>query len=501
MNRRDFIRTGVGATLACGAAMASVRSSAAAEGKRRRPNILWIMMDDARADTLGCYGRRWAKTPHMDAIAASGVRFETAIVQNPVCVPSRKSMKSGHYPHTFGLTAMGKPAAIQPTYMKRAREVPNLLDAWTRIGMAPVNIGKTHAYRNDWGYKQDVPRNFDVLGRPRNEALKARLKQAGCEYPAVVTKTHGWAIGGIVPLEPQETPAWKIGDLAVDQLKQLTGKGEPFFLRVSFHAPHVPCMVPPSYFIDPGRIDLPLPNERELKTKPQFEREPLHIYSGGLDLTREQIDLARGTYYGMVSLVDEQVGRLVDCLRAAGVLDDTIIAINSDQGWQLGEHGLWKKRVLYDDNVKSPLVLSCPARLPKGKVIAEPVELIDFVPTLMDLSDLPIPDSISGRSLMPLIRGDVTEWREACFCEIDHSMSMYDELRQGTGRRVMVRTKEWKMVWFMDKRVTDKDGALYNLRSDPDETVNLYGRPQVADVVDYLERLCRQWDRGTARPL
>ena len=203
----------------------------------------------------------------------------------------------------------------------------------------------------------------------------------------------------------------------------------------------------------------------------------------------------------MVSLVDEQVGRLVDCLRAAGVLDDTIIAINSDQGWQLGEHGLWKKRVLYDDNVKSPLVLSCPALLPKGKVIAEPVELIDFVPTLMDLSDLPIPDSISGRSLMPLIRGDVTEWREACFCEIDHSMSMYDELRQGTGRRVMVRTKEWKMVWFMDKRVTDKDGALYNLRSDPDETVNLYGRPQVADVVDYLERLCRQWDRGTARPL
>ena len=138
----------------------------------------------------------------------------------------------------------------------------------------------------------------------------------------------------------------------------------------------------------PAKIDLPPPTEEELKSKPRFEREQLRIYSGGLDLSREQIGIARGTYYGMISLVDEQVGRLVDCLQKAGVLDNTIIAINSDQGWQLGEHGLWKKRVLYDDNVKAPLVLSCPALLPRGKVVTEPVEMIDFVPTLMDLSGL-----------------------------------------------------------------------------------------------------------------
>jgi arylsulfatase A-like enzyme len=253
--------------------------------------------------------------------------------------------------------------------------------------------------------------------------------------------------------------------------------------------------VPPSYFIDPGKIDLPVPNEDELAGKPRFEREQLRIYAGGLDLTTEQIGIARSTYYGMVSLVDEQVGRLVDCLRKARVLDNTIVAINSDQGWQLGEHGLWKKRVLYDDNVKAPLVLSCPSLLPSGKVIGEPVEMIDFVPTLLDLSGLDVLGSIRGRSLMPLIRGHVTRWREACFCEIDHSMSMYDELREHSGRRVMVRTKEWKLIWFMDERVADKDGALYNLREDPGETVNLYGRPDHADVVEHLERLCREWDR------
>ncbi|MEN6578135.1 MAG: sulfatase-like hydrolase/transferase [Phycisphaerales bacterium] len=495
MNRRDFIKAGIGAGL-CGVALASERAADTEKGKRR-PNILWITMDDARADTLGCYGRPWVRTPHMDAVATRGVRFETAIVQNPVCVPSRLSMKSGHYPHTFGITAMGKPAGVTPEYMKRAREVPNLLAAWNDVGMAPVNIGKTHAYQRDWGYQQDVPEDFDVLGRPRDEKLKARLQEVACKYPAVVTKTHGWAIGGTVPLEPQETTTWKIGDLAVDKLTELTQKGEPFFLRVSFHAPHVPCRVPPPYFIDPAKIDLPLPSGEELASKPRFEREQLRIYSGGLDLSGEQIGIARGTYYGMVSLVDEQVGRLVNCLKKAGILDSTIIAINSDQGWQLGEHGLWKKRVLYDDNVKAPLVLSCPALLPSGKVIAEPVEMIDFVPTLMALSGLDVPGSIPGRSLMPLIRGDVTRWREACFCEIDHSMSMYDELRERSGRRVMVRTEEWKLTWFMDERVADKDGALYNLRQDPAEKVNLYGRTEHAGVVEYLERLCREWDRAT----
>lgn len=496
MDRRQFLRQSLGISLAGGLALTS-STPPACSGAAKRPNILWIMMDDARADALGCYGRSWAATPHMDALAAAGVRFETAIVQNPVCVPSRKSMKSGHYPHTFGLTAMGQPADTEPPYLKTARDVPNLLNAWRAVGIAPINIGKTHIHQQDWGQHRNVAPVFDVFGRPRDEKLRARLQDTGSTYPEVVTKTHGWAIGGTVPLEAEELTTSRLGDLAVETLERLIGKDEPFFLRVSFHAPHVACVVPQSYFIDPARIDLPVPTDEELKNKPRFEREQLRIYAGGLDLSREQIDIARGTYYGMVSLVDAQVGRLVDCLRKAGTLGETIIAINSDQGFQLGEHGLWKKRVFYEQNVKVPLILHCPDRWPEGKVIEEPVELIDFVPTLMDLSGLDVPDGIRGRSLMPLIRGDITRWREACFSEIDHSMSMYDELRRGSGRRVMVRTKQWKLIWFMDDRVADKDAALYNLKDDPDEKVNLYDRSEYAHVTAYLERLCRQWDRAT----
>ena len=149
--------------------------------------------------------------------------------------------------------------------------------------------------------------------------------------------------------------------------------------------------MPAAYLIDPDKISLPLPTEEELRNKPLFERENLHVYAGGLDLADEQIRIARGTYYGMVSLDDTQVGRLVKALKIAGPLDRTIIVVNSDQGFQLGEHGLWKKRCFYEQNVCVPLIMSCPELLPSGKVIDEPVGMVDFLPTLLELSGLEVP--------------------------------------------------------------------------------------------------------------
>jgi len=493
INRREFIKTGIGVSL-----IGSTGLYAIGRKQSKRPNILWIMMDDGRADAVGCYGKSWAKTPNMDNIAKRGVRFASAIVQNPVCVPSRKSMKSGYYPHTFGVTAMGKPAGIAPAYMKKAKpNVPNLLNLWKQAGITPVNVGKRHAYQKDWVSKGDRGALIDFLGNPRGAEAKEKIEKSAQPYRRVNIKTHQWMIGGVVPFAPEDTQTWRLGDLAVDTLKKLTASEEPFFLRVSFHAPHVPCRVPATYFIDPEKIALPLPTEEELRSKPRFERENLHIYAGGLDLNKEQIGICRGTYYGMVSLVDAQVGRLVECLKKAGLINNTIIAINSDQGFQLGEHGLWKKRVFYEQNVCVPLIMSCPGLLRTGEVIDEPVEMVDFLPTLMELSRLDVPRSIRGKSLMPLIRGEIREWRPACFSEIDHSYSMYQELREGTGRRVMVRTKEWKLIYFMDERVADKDGALYNLKKDSDEKENLYNKPRYKRIIKYLESLAEKWDKET----
>jgi len=479
MNRRDFIKASIGISITGSLALAGRRNTTR---ESKRPNILWIMLDDGRADAVGCYGKKWARTPNLDRLAGRGVRFATAVVQNPVCVPSRTSMKTGHYCSTFGVAKRG---------------LPNLLNTWKQVGINPTNVGKKHAFQKDWLNKGDRPALVDFLARPRGPEAQKKFDDAkDFEYQPVNIKTHRWMIGGIVPYAPEDTQTWRIGDLGVETLKELVAKDDPFFLRVSFHAPHVPCRVPKEYFIDPAEIDLPLPTEEELKSKPRFEREQLRVYAGGLDLSKEQIDICRGTYYGMVSLVDAQVGRLVKVLKESGALDNTIIAFNSDQGFQLGEHGLWKKRVLYEQNVCIPFILSCPALLPRGKVIDEPVEMIDFVPTLMDLSGLDVPGNISGRSLMPLIRGKVKKWNEAVFCEIDHSGSMYDELRSRSGRRVMVRTREWKLIYFMDERTPDKDGALYNLKKDPDEKANLYNEKEYAPVVKRLERLAQRWDKN-----
>ncbi len=499
LSRREFLkRTSAG----FGAISMGVSGGFAVQ-PGRRPNVLWIMMDDCRADAVGCYGRDWVKTPFMDEIAARGVRFETAIVQNPVCVPSRTSMLSGYYAHETGINSMGREAKWHD---KDYKAKANLLDNFKRAGIDVCNVGKIHAYRNDWDRRGNVQPYFGVLGEvrakkdwagtpdlERAKLIRKRLKESGRKYPAAVTKAHGWAIGGAVPLEPEQMSTYAMGTLAADALRELAGKDKPFFLRVSFHAPHVPWRVPDRYMVEPATIDLPLPSEQELASKPKFERENIRRYSGA-DLTPEQIGIARGTYYGMVSFVDAQVGRMLDVLKKAGVLDNTIIAINADQGVQLGEHGFWKKRCFYEQNAKVPFILSCPAVLPAGRVVAEPVEMVDFVPTLLELCGFSEPGEIDGRSLMPLIRGDVKKWRDGCFCEHDFATDMYEELRDGGARCVMVRTKRWKLVEFVGEGATEDNSSLYDLENDPGERVNLYGLEKHSDVLGKLRKERSRWD-------
>ena len=251
------------------------------------PSILWIMLDDGRADALGSYGQPWARTPHMDQIANAGVRFETAIVQNPVCRPSRLSMKASLYPHQTGLMAMGARAENPGLYRERVREnYQDLLTAWTQGGIQPENVGKVHAFIEDWRHHGSAPLQLDNQGIPTQYL---RLKWHDRLLSRVVTKTYKWMIGGLLDIPPSQLRTSKLGDLAVKRLTELVQRDQPFFLRVSFHAPHVPCHVAPSHYVDPSTIKLLFPSDEELASKPRFERESLHIYAGAPDLTEEEI--------------------------------------------------------------------------------------------------------------------------------------------------------------------------------------------------------------------
>lgn len=478
MNRRNFLMS----SLAGGLALASAADRAF--GAPQRPNVLWIMLDDCRPDALSCYGQPWAQTPNMDAIAAAGARFQTAVTQCPICVPSRSSMKSACYAHEVGKMSMGKPPESPPYAYHEASELPDLLRHWIGAGTQPTCVGKVHAYHDDWVFED----------RPRFR--EAERHSAGKTYPPVKLTTHGWQIGGTTEVHPDDTQTALIGEGALAQLDSLAAAGTPFFLRVSFHAPHVPIEVPPEFMVDPDSVKLPLPTQAELDSKPRFEREQLRVYAGTLDLTPAALQIARGTYYGMVRHVDHEVGRLLAKLDALGLRENTIIAINTDHGLQLGEHGLHKKRNFYEQTICSPLVISMPGRIQPGTVVEDPVEMIDFLPTLLDLSGLAVPAGIRGQSLVPLMKGEGTA-RDATFSEIDHSGSMYDELRVNSGRRAMIRTREWKLIEFRDPRVAEKDGALYDLKADPGETVNLFASAEHQGVVETLEARFAAWETET----
>jgi len=488
IHRRAALRT-----LGGGAAAALWPLAPGPAAPTRRPSVLWIMFDDGRADALGCYGRHWARTPHLDRIAAEGVRFEHAVVQGPVCIPSRTSMKTGLYCHQTGVMAMGDPATDPPRYLNRRVARPrDLLNVWREQGIAVHNVGKIHAFRPDFDTAADVPQGLNAVGQP---TPKGGERWAKALRDPVFTTTHHWLIGGVLDLPAEETPTWRLGDLAVDRLRPLAESEDPFFFRLSFHDPHVPCAVPEPYLSDPATIALPLATADELAAKPRWERTNLQTYAGA-DLSAEQIALARATSYGMVSLADVQVGRVLDLLERAGRLDDTIVVVNSDQGFQLGEHGQWKKRNFYDTNVLAPLLFRHPGTLPAGRVITPPVEMLGLMPTLLDLAGLPAASAIAGRSLRPLIEGR-EEPRMTVFGEHDHSQDMYDELRTG-GRRVMVRTEDWKLVEFMDARVPDRDGALYNLRTDPGERWNLWSDPDYRELLVALRNRAAKWDPSTS---
>jgi len=495
MKRREFIKhVATGAVSA--SSLAACMSSSKPDGSNQ-PNIVWIMLDDCRADAFGCYGSKWAKTPNIDRIANAGTMFRNTIVQSPVCVPSRRSMKTGRYVHEVGPMAMGPEPTTPLNYfdkekVERLERSRILIDSWTDANVNVVNVGKAHAFEDRFLQIGDEAPLLDHLGRP-TEILKQLYPDdfESLIRRSVKTDTYGWQIGGLLDVDPKDTETWRLGDLAMQTLGVVSKEEAPFFLRVSFHAPHVACYVPPAYMIDPRSIELPLPSTKELATKPNVEQNALKTYSGA-SLDREQIDFCRGTYYGMVSLVDVQIGRLVEKLKKLHVLENTIIAICSDQGFQLGEHGFWKKRAFYECNVRAPLIFSGKG-VPKGKVVDSQVEMIDFLPTLQDFSGVSLNSDVAGKSLAGLAANPALSAREYCFAEIDHSMSVYSELRQSSGRRIMIRSDEWKLEATFNQLLPAHDGSLYHLASDPREESNLFDVAKYRGVRTRLESVVMDW--------
>jgi len=482
ISRRQFFCETGGLGIALAGKLGPLGASPAIRTGKKLPNVLWIMTDDQRPDSLGCYGAGWARTPNIDRIAERGVLFEHAVAQCPVCMPSRTSILTGKYCHTLGI--------LENVRRRVPESVRPLTAPFIERGYQTVNIGKLHyAGKRPFSIARPSPGYGGRAATPF--ALKAGYDPK--KYGVVNLPTPlNVIIAGRYPLPEEKTEPAMCVEKAIDFLQ--SEAKEPFLLKVSIIAPHTPVLPPRPYdtLIDPSSVRLPLPSKEELEGKSRYEREVLREFQGNSTLTPEQIATARAHYYGFVAMVDHHIGRLLAAVKKRGLMSNTIVAFASDQGVELGEHGIFMKRNFYEQTVKTPLILSWPGRLPEGKRVASPVEMVDFLPTLLELAGLSFEGETAGKSLAKLAQGQRKAFREATFSEIDYGVSQWPSLRDGGGRRVMVRTQRWKMCCFVNQ--ANRDGDLYDLKADPGETKNLFLDKNYSPVISKLSRLLSEWN-------
>jgi len=471
-----------------------------AEENSPRPfNVLFIAVDDLRPE-LGCYGNRIVKTPNIDRLAARGMVFDRAYCQQAVCSPSRTAIMTGLRPDVTKVWDL-------ETHFRAAR--PNcvtLPQHFKANGYYCSALGKVyhngfedgrswnepHWYPTgravdtdpvDWT-KQIITRhniNVEEFANPLQDGpkdAKGRTKKG----PAFE----------ISPKNDDDLPDGATAAEAVKRIHRLKSQSRPFFLAVGFLKPHLPFVAPKKYWdlYDPDHI--PVPTIDHLPTgTPEFAGHTngeLHNYPGvpkGNPIPADFARTLRHGYYACISYTDAQVGRLLDALEQARVLDNTIIVLWGDHGWQLGDHGLWHKHTNFEIATRAPLLISVPKLKTAGKKCAAPVEFVDVYPTLADLCGLPQPGGLAGLSLKPYLNDPAAPMQKVAISQYPRSAGA------GTGQVMgySIRNERWRAT-FWRERTGSKIVAteLYDEQHDPAETVSLANKPEHQELLVNLAK-------------
>ena len=502
--RRELLKTvGLGAAAA---GLAPWRRAAAAPGKstQTRPNILLLFTDDQRADAMGCAGNAVIKTPHIDRLAAEGVRFRNAFVTTSICCVSRACVLAGQYARRHGIddfaTPFSDPAFAQtyPMVLKRAGYYVGFIGKW---GIAANNIRRVNhagaafdywaggSHQTNFWHEADCP----FVTHAGTGADKLR-NLCTCPPDARGTRGPGVRIGRKSIRNPLHLST-QIIPRKVDQFLRTRDRGKPFCLSISFKAPHGPWSDWDPALADLYRgAEMPVPQTATPEAaarKPAFLRHSLGS-AGGRRLAADHAKLRSQIhhYYRLVSTVDLAVGKVRKALADHGLAGNTVILFSSDNGHFLGEHGLMGKWLMYEESIRVPLILHDP-RLPAaagGRTCDEPALNIDFAPTMLSLAGVAPPRPMQGKSLLPLLRDPKAKLREDFFYE-HHYRAKPHPIERTEG----VRTRRWKYIRFLDQQPAWEE--LYDLQSDPRETTDLARAPAHRDT---LTRLRRRWTHYTA---
>ena len=422
-----------------------------------RPNIVIISMDQLRWDALGCFNNSVVQTPNIDRLAREGVRCEHFFVQSPVCQPSRATMFTGRYPKAHG---------VRWNWFNLPRQETTLAQVLGSAGYHTHAFGKMHFTPSDelHGFSERLFVEGKMFSDYDEYRSMLRTKGLDKQYFEHVERWGNEENFGAstFPLGDDNYIDTFIGRETARIIS--ADDRTPFFYWVSFCNPHMPFDPPEPFDSMYPTSDVDVPSDFPMR---QDSRIPeFRTSSGQRDfgkLTEEKLRRVIANYYGCVSLVDREIGGVLDALESRGVLDDTVIIFLADHGEMLGHRGrLWKGRMLYDHVVRVPFILRYPAEIRGGQIVSDLVQATDVMPTILDYAGVDGPAGIQGRSMRRLLRKETVAWRDWAYSE--------------AGGVRMVRTHRWKLIHYAGR----KYGELFDLEADHLELQNLYERPEYA---------------------
>ncbi len=458
-----------------------------------QPNIIFIITDQQRYDSIAALGFPWVETPNLDVLVEDGTSFDNCFITAPSCAPSRASLFTGYWPHETGV--------LQNADLWRHSWVERLADS----GYHCVNIGKMHTfpYETPLGFHERyVVENKDRYLEGRyyfDEWDKAlRIRGEVKQQRELYRQWPGYrdSLGAFDWKLPADLhPDVFVGDMACWWLESFP-QTQPLFLQVGFPGPHPPYDPLPSYTEPYLTRDLQLQDvlQEDLEGQPgPFKRLREHNFSVDHDAvvhlpdpTHEQRQRQRAYYLANVTMIDEKVGQLLRTLDERGYLENAVVIFTSDHGDCLTDHGHSQKWTMYDAVMRVPLIVFSPGRVDAGQRILGMCQLMDLGRTVLDLAGVSAPPDMQAESLLPALNADtLPDWkpRELVFAE--HPS---DGIYEGP-YMTMVRSRHWKLVHFHES----DEGQLFDLRKDPDEFHNLWDDPAAAGAKAELLASMLDW--------
>lgn len=447
----------------------------------QRPNILFLLSDQHRYDALGCSGAPICRTPALDSLAESGMRFTQAYTPTALCSPARAALLTGLFPHNNGqLANMGNFNGVFDKQMLDATGYPQLL---SEAGYSVNYVGKWHLPKtgdtefwhfDEWRTEEQYAAEKTALGLDTDRAKEVQRLEWGGTAPFC----------GRAKLPADEMQEAWCADKTIDLLNNHADDDQPFMIFTSFFGPHFPYAVPAPYdtMYDPDQVERWGNFDETFENKPTIQqREMLRWNASHLTWPDWQRVIAH--YWGYCTYIDDQIARVLTQLEELGLAENTIVVYSADHGDMVGSHRLFNKGMyMYDEIYRIPLLVRWPGVTQPNSQSDDFVSLVDLMPTLLDAGGASIPSELDGRILKPILEGEAPpDWPDDIFAE-------YHGYESALYTQRMVRTDSWKFIYN-----PCAEDELYDVTSDPGELRNVANQLGYKHVLRHMKARLVTW--------